>query len=331
VGRPQALGARLGLWLALAGCTSSRPGGADGGAADRAAPAVDAPGAEEVAGPGDDGGAASSCGEGGPGNVWANWPMPDPAAGSAALYDTASAEVAVDRVTGLGWQRGVAGGMFDWRRASEYCGCLVLGGHDDWRLPTRIELVTLVDFTRQDPAIDGKAFPDTPFEWFWTSSRLAGSDPPAAWYLGFFDGDTHHASLDTSYRVRCVRGGAGGTAPRYAIAGDTVADKRTGLTWQRAVDPGRRTWADARSYCAGLPLAGGGWRLPDMKALQTLIDESRTDPAIDVTAFPQTPGEGFWALPALAGQAPFAWFVSFESGIAYNSDAGHLYSVRCVR
>jgi hypothetical protein len=279
---------------------------------------------------------SSSCGVPLPGAVWADWPMPDPTATGvprAQGYDTTTtAGVAIDRVTGLGWQRVLPTRTFEWREAADYCGCLTLGGHDDWRLPTRIELVSLVDFTRADPAIDPVTFPDTPFEWFWTSSPLADSDPPAAWYVAFFDGDTHHASVETSYHVRCVRGGSGAPQPRYAVAADgaSVLDLGTGLTWQRAVGS-PRTWDAARTTCKSLALAGGGWRLPDMKELQTLIDERRTDPAIDPVAFPDTPGEGFWTSPPLAATPPFAWFVSFEGGIAYNSDAGHLYNVRCVR
>jgi hypothetical protein len=253
--------------------------------------------------------------------------MPNPTAPS---YDTTTPGVAVDRVTGLSWQRIVGPELLDWKGAQAVCACLVLGGRDDWRLPSRIELVSLVDFTRQDPALDPVIFPDTPHEWFWSSSRVAAADPPAAWYVAFFDGDTHHAELDVPYRVRCVRGAAA-AAPRFSARGDgTVADAATGLVWQQGATAGR-TWDEARATCATLPLAGGRWRLPDMKELQTIIDESRADPAVDQTLFPETASEGFWAATPLADTPSAAWFVSFAAGIAYNSRVDHLYNVRCVR
>jgi hypothetical protein len=67
-----------------------------------------------------------------------------------------------------------------------------------------------------------------------------------------------------------------------------------------------------------------------MYELQSLIDEHATAPAIDATAFPATPAEGFWAGTPLAGM-PGYWFVSFDRGIAYNAVATHPYRVRCVR
>jgi hypothetical protein len=68
-----------------------------------------------------------------------------------------------------------------------------------------------------------------------------------------------------------------------------------------------------------------------MKELQSLIDESRTGPAIDLAAFPSTPSEGFWAATPLAGSETAAWFVSFSEGIAYNAVHAHPYRFRCVR
>jgi hypothetical protein len=267
--------------------------------------------------------------------VWANWPLPDPTSKGMPMsqrYDTTVGGVAVDQVTGLGWQREVAPDALDWSGARAYCQCLVLGGHDDWRLPSRIELISLLDYTRQEPPLDGQTFPGTPTDWFWTASPVADSDPPqSAWYISHFDGNTHHATVDSTYRVRCVRG-AQASGPRQSEAGDgTVRDAATGLTWQQGLDGMTRSWSDARSYCVALALAGGGWRLPSMKELQTLIDERRIDPAIDGALFPSTPSAGFWAGTPLAGMPPNVWFVDFYSGVAYNAVPEHLYNVRCVR
>jgi hypothetical protein len=318
----------LALSLALASCGSSGDRGRDG--------AVVADGSREASGDaartGDGPPLAAdvvqpACAPLAPAAGWAGWPMPDPAATS---YDTTTPGVVLDRVTGLEWQRDVPAEMLDWQGARAACACLSLGGHRDWRLPSRIELVSIVDYTRHDPAIDSQIFPDTPTDWFWSASPVAASDPPAAWYVAFFDGDTHHAELTVAYHHRCVRGGTA-PGPRFTTPGDgTVLDWATHLTWQASVDDSQRTFAEASAACAALPLAGGGWRLPTMKELQTLIDEGRSDPAID-PVFPGTPGEGFWAANSLAGLPGNAWFVSFAAGIAYNSAADHFYRVRCAR
>jgi hypothetical protein len=238
-------------------------------------------------------------------------------------------DVVLDDVTRLEWQRQVPSQTFTWPEAKQYCDCLSLAEHDDWQLPSRMELVSIVDYSKQNPSIDVDAFPDTPFEWFWSASALAGED--RYWYVAFFDGDTHASTTDRDYRVRCVRHAAG-LLPRYDTSvADVVTDASTGLTWQREASAELLPWSDAKLACEALTLAGGGWRMPSMSELQSLIDESRTDPAINLEAFPATTGEGFWAGTPLAGLATNAWFVSFVDGIAYNALVERPYRVRCVR
>jgi hypothetical protein len=262
--------------------------------------------------------------------------MPDPTtigASNSQTYDTSSPDVAIDAVTHLMWQRIVDPAARTWDEAKVECACLALGGYHDWRLPTRIELVSIVDFTRADPAIDAAAFPATPADYFWTSSTLSG-EMSTAWYVFFLDGNTHSGDEQSTYRVRCVRS----TEPpapaddRYAVLGDgTVLDTKTKLTWERTLDPGTFVWSDANAHCASLGLSGGGWRLPNMKELQTLVDESATGPAIDRVAFPDAPSEALWTSSPLVGGPPEAWFVNFFSGVSYTSILDHGYRARCVR
>jgi hypothetical protein len=260
--------------------------------------------------------------------------VPHPRASGGAhphSYDTSTPDIVVDRVTGLAWQRVADTTAFTWAAAKDHCACLALGGYHDWRLPSRIELVSLVDFTTHDPAIDAQAFPGTPVEYFWTASPVAGN-PATAWYIAFFDGSTHDTDVTTEYRARCVRSPAPSPGHRYELLGDGIArDMQTGLTWPMAVDATEHDWEQAKGACAQLTLGGGGWRLPTMKELQTLIDERRTDPAIEVGVFDGTPGDSFWTSSPLADPPGYAWFVSFSAGVAYNSlvERGHL--VRCVR
>jgi hypothetical protein len=271
--------------------------------------------------------AGPSCAETAAGSIWAAWPMPDPA---ASRYDVSSPDVVVDAITKLMWQRDVALDAYAWADAKTLCDCLTTAGHDDWRLPTRIELLSIVDFTRSDPAIDVAAFTSAPSDYFWTASPVAGASD-AAWYLYFFDGNTHSMGKDTAYRVRCVRTHEAAVAatPRFTDQGDgTILDETTHLAWQRDVDPSTFTWSDAKTHCAS---AAGGFRLPTMKELQTLIDERTMDPAIDVAAFPGAPGESFWSSTPLADTPTESWFVNFYSGVAYTSLADHTYRARCVR
>src|SRR5688572_14259333 len=83
---------------------------------------------------------------------------------------------------------------------------------------------------------------------------------------------------------------------RYILTAETVTDNVTGLMWQRNIDSVLRAWADSGTYCANLPLAGhDDWRLPSLNEFQTIIDESRANPAMDPTAFQGAPfGSQYW-------------------------------------
>ena len=109
----------------------------------------------------------------------------------------------LDTKTTLTWQQGVDPGSYSWADAQAYCATLDLDG-GVWRLPSMKELLTIVDFTRADPAIDPAAFPDTPSDYFWSSSPVAGSST-AAWGVNFNKGSAGTAPLDFTARVRCVR------------------------------------------------------------------------------------------------------------------------------
>jgi hypothetical protein len=113
-----------------------------------------------------------------------------------------------DSETGLEWQTVPFANSIKWKDADEACKALRLGGHDDWRLPTRAELLTLVDDTKHDPAIDTEAFPSTPSAWFWTSTPYAGDPDAYAWVVYFGYGYSGISYRGLSYRVRAVRGPA---------------------------------------------------------------------------------------------------------------------------
>jgi hypothetical protein len=96
----------------------------------------------------------------------------------------------------------------------------------------------------------------------------------------------------------------------------------------------------AQNYCANLSLgAGGGWRLPTVSELQTLVDYTQTGayldggpaPMIDMAYFPDTQPAVFWSSTPFAGAVGFAWGVNFTFGDSNGYDTGPANYVRCVR
>ncbi len=187
---------------------------------------------------------------------WARWPMPNPPSTglpNAQSYDVGAADVVVDRVTGLRWQRRIGKTDMLWKEAAAYCAGLGIEGAHDWRLPTFIELTSLVDFTRVVPAIDLVAFPDPIQGNFWTSTAVAAA-AGEAWYVAFSTGFNYQGHQDfLRLGARCLRSGARADSAgggRYSdVAAAVVRDAGTGLTWQRAVDAtttyGRTPWRTA--------------------------------------------------------------------------------------
>jgi hypothetical protein len=135
---------------------------------------------------------------------FADWPLADP-----DNRFILSSEVVVDQKTGFEWQRVLELSVHTWEEAKTYCLSLLLVG-GGWRLPTKAELESIADITVYDPAIDTAAFPDTPSEFFWSSSPyVLGTGcinpPECAWGLSFGNGGTSFRANVSMNLVRCVR------------------------------------------------------------------------------------------------------------------------------
>jgi len=142
---------------------------------------------------------------------WAEWPVPniqvDVNAGAPNLesYIDNGDGTVTDSVTGLMWQQAVPSTTYGQDQAIAYCPTLSLAGHSDWRLPSQIELESIVDFGVPAPTINGTYFPATPSGYFWSSSPV--SDMPGnAWLVDFGSGSTAlGSSSGYNLHARCVR------------------------------------------------------------------------------------------------------------------------------
>jgi hypothetical protein len=285
--------------------------GDDGSSSSGPDSGLDAPDARGAPEPDAGGSATPPTSDAVPGPAWATWPMPNaPSSGlpHPQSYDTSVAGTAVDRVTGLMWQRDAytvstaanGNGAQIFGQADAYCAELGLAGFHDWRVPSRIELVSLVDFT-VDPAENATVL-SVAAAFFLSSSRHKNGSDDEVGYVWLGDGTASTAggsvgyllafmgSLQGSDAVRCVRGRVAATGPHYTVSNGTVHDNWTGLTWQQSPSASPVLPSTVGSYCTGQTLAGGGWRAPSVNELETLWGDS-TDPDgvnVDATTFPAT-------------------------------------------
>lgn len=91
-------------------------------------------------------------------------------------------------------------------------------------------------------------------------------------------------------------------------------DTQTGLEWAPVGDKLHDTQQAAEKAAAKLALLGGGWRLPSIDELCTLIDLAVHDPAIDIDAFPFVEADWYWSSTEAAWSSASAWGVYFDYG-----------------
>jgi hypothetical protein len=281
--------------------------------------------------------------------IYARWPMPNPASAglpNPASYTDNGDGTVTDNVTKLVWQKAVTSSQaYSWCNAINYCATLTLAGRT-WRLPTRIELLSLVDFTRTGPAINTTSFPGVPGgKYHWTSSPWVVSQiatkPQYSWIVNFSEGLTSNAGDRTAAEyARCVSAPDEGAlpSPRYvSVATGEVQDVDTKLVWAATATTTTTDFATAQTTCSSLGLNGHTWRTPSIKELSTLVDEvppiSKVSPAIDTTTFADTAATTpYWSSSLYGGMSATAhdpWVINYEDGFTeYNQTAA---LVRCVR
>jgi hypothetical protein len=249
-----------------------------------------------------------------------------------------------DNNTGLMWQKEDDGSVYNWYQASgiynatynpdttDVCGSLNLGGYPDWRLPTRKELVTIVDFSVPLPGPTiVESFANTSPAFYWSST--SGADDPGLGGDVYFGSGLVGASYkNAKYYVRCVREGTADAGTFVDNKDSTVTDIETGLLWQKEDDGITRTWDEALSYCESLNLAfQSDWRLPNIRELESITDDSRYNPAVPVFT---GASDSYWSSTSLASSTNQAWLVysvfgSVDYYVKDNYDS--YFHVRCVR
>jgi hypothetical protein len=131
---------------------------------------------------------------------------------------------------------------------------------------------------------------------------------------------------------------------RYIDNGDgTIKDTLTDLTWIK--DPekvpglgGGMVWVKARRCCNELAYAGSGpgtWYLPNIKELQTLVEDVNRTPRFD-PAFFFGYAEPYWSSTDDTGNGTRAWVVNFVNGDLMSCQKLSLINpvflrARCVR
>lgn len=247
-----------------------------------------------------------------------------------------------DTITGLMWQK-FDFGELSYENAIIYCDSLTLAGYNDWRLPTPFESFSILNLQNTNPAINTAFFPKSQAEYWWTSG-LQFNDASKVWVTNSGGGIGNHLKTETisaggtkNYFVRAVRDVIDPPIipNRFIDNKDgTITDLVTQLEWQQTPDVLTKTWEESLLYAENLMFASKtDWRLPSIRELQSISDESCGSPSVNNTIFKLLNTQRkFWSSTTLIAKDPSkAWFWDTQFGITTYDLKTIANFVLCVR
>lgn len=256
---------------------------------------------------------------------------------SHSRFHLLSDDLVEDRSTGLVWARdaGCLDFPLSWSEGLQAIGDMnrdALFGRNDWRMPNRVELRSLVDHGEKRPALPaGHPFQRVFSGWHWTSTTAAIA-PSYAWYVHLegarmFYGNKRDfywiwpvcgssATLprtgllecfdDQGRVVDCLNSGQDGDLqagtpwphPRFSVTDDGVLDRLTGLIWHDRGgfgDPAA-DWFEALAAVDDYSARSGHpWRLPTIWELESLVDAASHSPALPADHPFREPVDTYWS------------------------------------
>ena len=112
----------------------------------------------------------------------------------------------------------------------------------------------------------------------------------------------------------------------------TITDNITHLVWQKIPYTDSLTWENALSYAESLNLGNYiDWRLPNIKELQSINNEKKTNPSFDTSFFKITNDKKYWSSSTLPNRSTQAWFLNTKYGITSYDLKTARDGVICVR
>jgi len=196
-------------------------------------------------------------------------------------------------------------------------------GIDQWMLPSRRELESIVDFG-VDVILDSDYFPNNVADSYWTSTPSAeerSNDRGIVFTVDFGRSFTIGSTRNSDKSVRlvsknnllvtkttglpedsCTNEAISRSTPSSEFSllegGSIVRHNATGLEWQRCAFGQQWDGSTCTGFARKLSwenafteatLVGGNWRIPNIKEMASISEDCRNDPAINQVVFPRIP------------------------------------------
>jgi hypothetical protein len=238
------------------------------------------------------------------------------------------ARTVLDRLTGLVWlkEANIAEFPLSWSESLEFVQALNRRKHldrEDWRLPNRRELRSLISYQTRNPALPERhPFMRVFIGWYWTSTTSA-VNPAYAWYVHMeggrmfygrksqyyltwpvagpgssilpatgqkqcFDGEGHVISPRGEGQDGELRLGVAWPSSRFVLRGELVVDRLTNLVWTRTAGFESEAVSWERALNGVLALNRACWGGIDNWRLPTINElESLVDAGQSEPALPE--------------------------------------------
>lgn len=172
------------------------------------------------------------------------------------------------------------------------CAAATIGGTKGWRLPTRIELLSITSPDNAH-AFNSDAFAAPSYDYL--SIWVATDDPSrqTIYDAHYFPYGFRGANSFAAAQLNCVKAPYPVTdhpqppdASRFTLASNIMTDHVTGLSWWATLDNSSTQWDAANTKCAnlaqsdaGAPMGAKPWRLPNLKEAASLwLETTKTFP-----------------------------------------------------
>ena len=261
---------------------------------------------------------------------------------------TAASNVVVDNNTGLTWEKSPSSTTYTWADRNIHCNelnNLNYGGKSNWRVPNPLELLTIVDNSKYNPATNSNfSMPTGNDVYLWTNNEFHGATSSAyifSVYYGSYScyAGSNLASKTYRYKVLCVSGEEmkPAVSSDFTISsdGETVTDNRTGLMWSISFEASEVSWDYALQSCENSTYAGySDWRLPNKNELASLVNYEKPESPYSYcpgTFSSTVTSHSIYISSSLSvGSTISNWSVDFGNGSVSHTQP-YSSKIRCVR
>jgi hypothetical protein len=151
-----------------------------------------------------------------------------------------------------------------------------------------------------------------------------------------FDGAAPAAAVIDTPSGKVARfwkvGTDGRVVPDSAKDWEGVYDASTRLIWGRKLLAGEHEWKDALKVAAAATLCGAPARAPTIQERLSIVDYTRTEPALDIAFFDPTEKNAWeWTSTPASAPSGCAWLVFLGGGFSLRDNQSLRFHVRAVR